>query len=245
MALVSPTSLIMLPTPPNQGDILNFASRADTFILALQPLQTEFNAQNIIVYNNAVYAYDQGVLATTQVGLATAQVALATAQVALATTQAEYANTSALAAAASAGASIWVSGSNYTTIGTAVWSPNNRIVYRLIATISGSTNAPESDPTHWAPLGTLGLQAVIVSGTSVTAVTGTHYILTNAATTTVTLPASPNNMDIVWVTVTNSLLSNIIARNGQTIMGIAEDMLIDNQNATVELRFVNSSWRLV
>jgi len=69
--------------------------------------------------------------------------------------------------------------------------------------------------------------------------------LTNVAATTVTLPASPASGDTVWITVTNGLTTNVIARNGQSIMGVAEDMTIDNANATVELRFVNSSWRCV
>lgn len=85
----------------------------------------------------------------------------------------------------------------------------------------------------------------VVTLTTQAAVAGVHYILTNAAATTVTLPATPVTGDTVVITVTNALTTNIVARNGQTIMGLAEDLTIDNQNATVELRFVNSSWRLV
>lgn len=85
----------------------------------------------------------------------------------------------------------------------------------------------------------------VVSGTSQTAVAGSHYILTNVAATTVTLPASPASGDTVWVTWTNTLATNVIARNGQTIMGDASDMTLDASiNGTVQLRFV-SSWRLV
>jgi hypothetical protein len=50
----------------------------------------------------------------------------------------------------------------------------------------------------------------------------------------------------VWATFTNALATNVIARNGQTIMGFAEDLDINNtRGVTVRLRFVNSSWRLV
>jgi hypothetical protein len=94
-----------------------------------------------------------------------------------------------------------------------------------------------------AAIGQLGV--VTVTGTTQTAVAGSHYILTNVATTTVTLPASPASGDTVWVTPTNGLTTNVIARNGQTIMGLAEDVTVDNANATVELRFVNGNWRLV
>ena len=86
----------------------------------------------------------------------------------------------------------------------------------------------------------------VVAGTTQTAVAGSHYILTNVAATTVTLPASPASGDTVWVTWTNTITTNVIARNAQTIMGIAEDMTLDaTTNGTVQLRFVNSSWRIV
>jgi hypothetical protein len=86
----------------------------------------------------------------------------------------------------------------------------------------------------------------VVSGTSQAAVAGSHYILTNVAATTVTLPASPASGDTVWVTWANTLTTNVIARNGQTIMGVAEDMTLDaSTNGTVQMRFVNSSWRII
>jgi len=85
----------------------------------------------------------------------------------------------------------------------------------------------------------------VVSGTTQTAVAGSHYILTNVAATTVTLPASPASADTVWITVANSLATNVIARNGNTIMGLSEDMTINALYPTVALRYVNSTWRLV
>lgn len=91
----------------------------------------------------------------------------------------------------------------------------------------------------------LGGPVTVVSGTTQTAIAGNHYVLTNVAATTVTLPASPNSGDTVWVTVANALTTNVIARNGQTIMGASENMTIDMAYVTVCLRFVNSSWRIV
>lgn len=92
----------------------------------------------------------------------------------------------------------------------------------------------------------LGGPVTVVSGTTQTAVAGNHYILTNVASSTVTLPASPASGDTVWVTWANSLATNVIARNAQTIMGDASDMTLDaSTNGTVQLRFVNSSWRLM
>lgn len=92
----------------------------------------------------------------------------------------------------------------------------------------------------------LGGPVTVVSGTTQTAVAGNHYVLTNVAASTVTLPASPASGDTVWVTWANTLTTNIIARNGNTIMGSASDMTLDTvTNGTVQLRYVNSSWRLV
>lgn len=87
----------------------------------------------------------------------------------------------------------------------------------------------------------------IVTGTSQTAVSGGHYVLTNVAATTVTLPASPTAGDTVWVTPGNGLTTNVIAQGGSKIMSLAEDMTLDNFNVTVQLRYINSTlgWRLV
>jgi hypothetical protein len=92
----------------------------------------------------------------------------------------------------------------------------------------------------------VGLNIVVVTGTTYTAVTRDHAILTNVAATTITLPAAPAAGAIVWITWTNSNANNVVARNGSTIMGFAEDMTLDSApNGTVQLRFVNSSWRIL
>lgn len=94
-------------------------------------------------------------------------------------------------------------------------------------------------------LGTGDVSPVVsVSATTASAVAGGHYVLTNVAASTVTLPASPASGATVAVTVANGLVTNVIARNGQTIMGLAENLTIDSVT-TVTLRFLNSSWRIV
>lgn len=81
----------------------------------------------------------------------------------------------------------------------------------------------------------------VVSGTSQAATTGNQYVLTNVAATTVTLPASPTAGDTVFVTVANSLTTNVVARNGSNIMSLAQDMTLDNQYAAVQLRYADST----
>jgi hypothetical protein len=160
-----------------------------------------------------------------------------------ASTAATNAGISEQNAAASAGAAMWVSGTTY-ALGDAVWSPVDRLVYRRIVAGAGTTD-PSADGTNWARLGTVGMAVFVVSGTTQTAAINNHYVLTNVAATTVTLPASPQSGDVVWITVANNLASNVIARNGKTIMGVAEDMTIDSRYVTVELKYVNNSWRFV
>lgn len=50
---------------------------------------------------------------------------------------------------------------------------------------------------------------------------------------------------ITGYTQSATLATNVVARNAQTIMGLAEDLTVDNKNAFISLQFLNSSWRLV
>jgi hypothetical protein len=87
----------------------------------------------------------------------------------------------------------------------------------------------------------------IVTGTTQSAAAGTHYILTNGSATTVTLPASPTAGDLIWITVANGLTTNVVARNGKPIQGIAEDMTLNSAYASAQMRFVDNTegWVLV
>jgi hypothetical protein len=71
-------------------------------------------------------------------------------------------------------------------------------------------------------------QMVSVISTNTTAAPSTRYVMT--ATLTLTLPASPVAGD--WVAFSNRSATStpVIARNGQNIMGLAEDMTLDNVN---------------
>jgi hypothetical protein len=235
MAVITPPSVTSLPTPPSTISPANFDSRADTFLGGLPTYQTEQNALAANVYANAVDAASSATLAASQVTNATTQAGNAAISAAEAVQ-------SALAAAISAGAAAWVSGTTY-AIGDVRYSLITLRVYRRLTNGAGATD-PSADGTNWKSVDANPV-VQIVSGTTQAATAFNHYVLTNVAATTVTLPASPASGDTVWVTVTNGLSTNTIARNAQLIMGVAEDMTIDNQNATVELRFVNSSWRLV
>lgn len=81
----------------------------------------------------------------------------------------------------------------------------------------------------------------IAAGVSVSMAANNHYVLTNVAATTATLPASPTAGDIVWVTVANGLATNTIARNGNKIMSLAEDMTMDSTYAAARLRYADAT----
>lgn len=64
---------------------------------------------------------------------------------------------------------------------------------------------------------------------------------------TITLPASPAVGNEVCVTVQgNNNLNNIVARNGQRIMGLSENITLDIRNAGVTFLYTGSSfgWRV-
>ena len=109
---------------------------------------------------------------------------------------------------------------------------------------AGKVVTTDGSAASWASSGAPAV--AVVTGTTQTAVLGTHYVLTNVALSTLTLPATPASGDTVWATFTNGLATNVIARNGKTIMGLSEDMTVDSTSGlTIELRYVNADWRLV
>ncbi len=219
-----------LPAAPQRSDPSTFETRSDAWLDAVETeLEPALNA--LATEINAASAAIDAVIATID------------ADAAAAAASESAAAASASAAASSSGAPMWVSGTTY-ALGDAVWSPYNRFVYRRIVAGAGTTD-PSSDPANWSTVGVVGLTVVTVSGTSQTAVAGAHYVLTNVAATTVTLPASPASGDTVAITPANSLVTNVIARGGNTIMSLAEDMTLDNANATVTLRYLASTWRII
>lgn len=93
-----------------------------------------------------------------------------------------------------------------------------------------------------------GLEVQLVTGTTVNAVPGKHYVLMNgSAQSTVTLPAAPVVGDVVFVGVASARQDSIVARNGALIMGVAEDLTLDYGYVTYQFQFVGSTqgWRFL
>lgn len=74
------------------------------------------------------------------------------------------------------------------------------------------------------------------------------YLDTSASPFTLTLPPTPKDNDMVgFLDIKgNASVNNItIARNGNTIMGLDEDLVIDTDNAHFYLIYINGDWRLL
>lgn len=110
----------------------------------------------------------------------------------------------------------------------------------------GSSNGIMATETG-AAVGNLdGWQAVAQNHT---AVSGEHLDFdTSAGALTLTLPADPEQFDEVFI---SNLLGTFathplnIARNGETIMGLAEDMSVNTDFAGFVLRYSGTDWRIV
>lgn len=208
-------SITALPTPPSRS--MNPTAFADQGDIFIAALPTFVTEANALETN--VNAKEASAVASASVAAA-----------------------SEAAATASRNATLWAAATNY-SIGATVYSPISYRVYRA-RTAGVDPTDPSANPTKWG-LVDGGLPILIVSGTTQTAVNGYHYLLTNVAATAVTLPSSPTAGDTVKVSSTNGLSTNSILQGGQTIMGLSETLIIDDPYATVMLRFMNSSWRLV
>lgn len=129
----TPTLISALPAAPDRADRATFSGRAVAMFTALKEVFVgEVNAIASNVNTNA------GEAATSAANAAAAEF---------------NANIAAANAASSAGAAMWVSGTSY-TLGAAVWSLSNKLIYRRIVAGAGATD-PSADATNWALVGVI------------------------------------------------------------------------------------------
>ena len=78
----------------------------------------------------------------------------------------------------------------------------------------------------------------VISGNT-TAVAGSTYVLT--ASLTLTLPSSPTAGDTVGVVNASGTATAVIARNGQNIMSLAENMTINSIGVSLSLTYADAT----
>lgn len=87
--------------------------------------------------------------------------------------------------------------------------------------------------------GGLGPETISVITTNTTASLFTTYIV--RSTLTLTLPASPSSGDWVRVVNRSGLTDSIVARNGNLIQGVADDLQLDSPNSRMTLAYVDAT----
>lgn len=205
-----PTTIPLISAIPSPTDSrAQFSDKAFTMVSELNPVITAMNAQ--ATENNAA--------AVAAASSASAAVSAKTAAEAAAST-----------AASTAGAEEWVNGATYTQ-GEVVWSPFSLLSYRR-RTNGTSTVDPAFDRENWEPLTRDGVGEVVVlpSGTTAARLYATHCF--NGAASVLTLPADPKVGEWVAIAFTAAPVSGqTIDRNGKLIMGLAENLTLNVQQA--------------
>jgi hypothetical protein len=90
-----------------------------------------------------------------------------------------------------------------------------------------------------------------IKTTNYTAVTNDAlFVDTTSGVVTITLPATPSIGNVVYIVdVASKFATNkcTVARNGEKIMGLSENMDIQTNNAAVQLRYSNTTygWRIL
>jgi len=187
--------------------------------------------------------------ATTQAGIATAQASSSSASAgtssaaaSTATTKAAEASASASGASTSAGtattqASIATTQAGIATTQAGIATTKAAEAAASAASIAGSVTSVNG--RAGAVTGIAEDGGVFVISTNTTAVRYRTYVLT--ASLTLPLPLSPAAGDWVGIVNRSGTTTPVIGRNSQNIMGLAEDMTLDNANATLTLTFADST----
>jgi len=140
---------------------------------------------------------------------------------------------------------ITINGTNFTYTSDAD-ATNDEIVSGLISTINGGNEPITASGTTTVII--TANEAGIPFSISVSTNLSINTITENkVGSFTITLPANPNINDKIGLldNTSNFDKNNLtIARNGNTIMGVDEDMVINTKNISLELIFNGNDWRI-
>lgn len=147
---------------------------------------------------------------------------------------------SVLAVQAGLVATLWVSGTSY-ALGDRVYSPSNWNVYVRKVAGAGTTD-PISDTTNWQNATFRGLPISVITGATVTAAWGVHYVMTNTGKSTVTLPAAATGMDMLGITWANSRADNEYAPNGLKLLNQTGTVVEDSVGVSVHIVYTGATY---
>ena len=98
---------------------------------------------------------------------------------------------------------------------------------------------PGVDVSKWQPV----RRGAIVTAASVQALAGDDIVSTAATAITVTLPAGPSAGDTVSIVRMGAGLVTV-ARNGSTILNVADNLALDRQHWRLTLVYAGGTWRI-
>jgi len=111
----------------------------------------------------------------------------------------------------------------------------DQIISSSVAALSGSA----SDARNL--LGGASDYTSVYVTVDTTAINDRLYVFTSATTVTLTLPASPSNGDSLYIANRSAISTNIVARNGELIMGLAQDMTLNASQASFKFTYAAGS----
>lgn len=207
-----------LPPPPLRTDPgTDFATKAATFLSALPPMRDQMVT---------LASWLDGRAATTESNAQSA------------------ASSSAAAVAAANFKGQWSSLSGALAVPASV--AHNGDIWLLLHNVAAVAAHTPGGSSAWAILTSLGVaRFTTVSVANHYTAQNRQWVHVTAAGLTITLPPSPALGAEVAVSV-GAFTNTTIGRNGQNIMGLAEDMVIDRANRAAPLIFLGGTqgWRI-
>ena len=88
-----------------------------------------------------------------------------------------------------------------------------------------------------------GGAAITVLTSNTTLEASSVYMINATSAITLTLPASPSTGDAIDI-LNNTTLTHTVARNGSTIQGLSEDLVINESGVEFKIWYTGSTWSL-
>ena len=257
-----------LPEVPRRKDAkANFSAITGTFLASLPGLRqamnaagawmqsafssitsmhTEVNEKVGVVDGLVIEAKQQVQLAQGQVQQAQQQVSLAADQVDLAAGQVVAAQQAAQQAQASANfKGAWSALTGAISVPATVYHAG--AYWNLLKNLANVAASQPGQTQDWANLNADGITSWQPISAGTTLAVNRHYAVDfSAGAMTLTLPAAPVNNDMVHLyRSAGTAVGSTIARNGKTIMGLAENLTLDAETTNLTLIFNGSTWRIM